>query len=568
MRNIRFLQIKFFCYKKKTGRVINLDSDIVIIKGGNQSGRSSIVMSLYNTLGADVKTFSQQWIEDKIVTLLKISIDGAIFQFLHIGKMFYVYDVNGREYYKAVNQNANAAKLDSLFGFNLTFTDNGKERKRMPVDFMFIPFYISQDKGWDQPLRSFDGFNIYGGKKNALYYYTGVIKDDYFQICNSLDEANARLKKIEAKLEYDKEFSAYVKERIENSRISLSTTDFDLEQQEFIKKVEALKKDQGKLMTDLKKLYDRRAYLEFRRQQMHDNLDDINKDLKYALSQKENITCPMCGAHVSNDAIGIYAMIEDRNMSKNAILEYEDDINDTDAKIKSLESKSDKLRGDIEKLQQRLATKKNDLTLEQYLDSRMYVYLEKTLNERERSTRKEKMEEESLLYKLTEREKQYSGNDRREYVEEDFQNYVVAAYDKLGISSSSYKIANIKFGSKISMRGSAITRGVVAYTYGYCELIKKYNGRLFCPIVVDEPNQNGIDQLGLETINKFLIDERPTGSQLILAVSNDAKIEEDKAIVINLEAKKELLIEKDFEVVRDEVEKLLGDNWEMVPYNS
>ena len=86
--------------------------------------------------------------------------------------------------------------------------------------------------------------------------------------------------------------------------------------------------------------------------------------------------------------------------------------------------------------------------------------------------------------------------------------------------------------------------------------------------MVDEPNQNGIDQLGLETINKFLIDERPTGSQLILAVSNDAKIEEDKAIVINLEAKKELLIEKDFEVVRDEVEKLLGDNWEMVPYNS
>ena len=85
MRNIRFLQIKFFCYKKKTGRVINLDSDIVIIKGGNQSGRSSIVMSLYNTLGADIKTFSQQWIEDKIVTLLKISIDGAIFQFLHIG---------------------------------------------------------------------------------------------------------------------------------------------------------------------------------------------------------------------------------------------------------------------------------------------------------------------------------------------------------------------------------------------------------------------------------------------------------------------------------------------------
>ena len=203
MRNIRFLQIKFFCYKKETGRIINLDSDTVIIKGGNQSGRSSVLMSLYATLGADIKTFSKQWTEDKIVTLLKISVDGAIFQFLHIGKMFYVYDVNGKEYYRAVNRFANASKLDSLFMFNLTFTDNKKERKRMPVEFMFLPFYISQDKGWDQPLRSFDGASAYGGKKNALYYYTGVIRDEYFQICNSIEETEEQIKKLEDKLEYD-----------------------------------------------------------------------------------------------------------------------------------------------------------------------------------------------------------------------------------------------------------------------------------------------------------------------------------------------------------------------------
>jgi hypothetical protein len=32
--------------------------------------------------------------------------------------------------------------------------------------------------------------------------------------------------------------------------------------------------------------------------------------------------------------------------------------------------------------------------------------------------------------------------------------------------------------------------------------------------------------------------------------------------------KKELLVKEDFEAVRDEVETLLGENWEMVPYNS
>lgn len=431
---------------------------------------------------------------------------------------------------------------------------------------MFLPFYVSQDKGWDQPLRSFDGASTYGGKKNALYYYTGVIKDDYFQICNRLEEAETKIKKLEDKLEYDIEFSKYVRDRIANSRISLNGVDFDKEQDEFLAKVNDLKKEQGKLMTDLKKLYDKRAYLEFRKQQMHDSLDDISKDLKFARKQKENITCPMCGAHVSNDAIGIYGMIEDMNMSKNAILEYEESINEIDVKIKAAESKNEHIKEEIEKLESRLIAKKQDITLREYLDSQMYVCLEETLNERERETRRDKAEMESELYKLTEQADLYSGNDLKDFVEEDFVQYVESAYRKMGIYG--YKQKDIKFGSKITETGSTVTRGIVAYTYAYCELIKKYNGRLFCPIVIDEPNQNGIDHLGLEDVNRFLISDKPNGAQLILAVSNDAKIDTENAIVIDLEAQKELLIERDFEAVRDEVEKLLGENWEMVPYNS
>ena len=76
--------------------------------------------------------------QDKIVALLKVSIDGAVLQFLHIGKMFYVYDANGLERYKAVNNYANARKLESLLGFNLTFTDNKEGRTRMPMEFMFM----------------------------------------------------------------------------------------------------------------------------------------------------------------------------------------------------------------------------------------------------------------------------------------------------------------------------------------------------------------------------------------------------------------------------------------------
>ena len=568
MRNIRFLQIKFFCYKKGTGRIINLDNDVVIIRGGYKSGRSSLVMSLFSTLGADIRTFSQQWLQDKIVALLKVSIDGAVLQFLHIGKMFYVYDANGLERYKAVNNYANARKLESLLGFNLTFTDNKEGRTRMPMEFMFMPFYISQDKGWGQPLKSFDGVSVYGGKKNALYYYTGVINDDYFLVSNNIEEIGSKIKKEEGRIEYEREFSAYVREKIAQTRISVTREDFEQESEDFLEKVNQLKKKQGELMAELKKLYDKRSYIDFRNQQMHDSLDEINKDLKFARKQKENITCPMCGAHVSNDDIAIYGMIEDRNVCNNAILEYDEESKKIDGKIKRLEERNDEIKAEIEKLEQILEQKKKDISLEQYLDSMMYQYMDKTLGVREQETKKRKEELEGELNALNEREAMLRGNLRKELVEEDFLNYVVSAYKKMGVAVNDSMVGRIKFGGRISDGGSTRTRGVVAYTYGYCELIKKYNGRLFCPIVIDEPNQNGINRTGLEAVNKFIIENRPKGSQLILAVSNDAEINTEGAIVVELESQKELLIERDFEAVRDEVEGLLRENWEMVPYNS
>ena len=567
MRNIRFLQIKFFSYKKKTGRILNLDNDIVIVKGGNQSGRSSMLMSLYSSLGAEIKTFSPQWKQDNIITLLKVSIDGVVFQFLHIGKEYYVFDLNGHLYYKSSNRLANGSKLANLLGFNLTFTNDETSKVQMPVEFMFLPFYISQDKGWDQPLRSFESFNVYGGKRNALYYYIGVIKDDYFLICNNLDEANAQLRKVELELEYDGDFSSYINERIRRQRITVNISDFDKEKDEFVTKASEMKKELGQLLTDLRKMYDRKAYLEYRKQQMHDNFREIDNDLKYAISKEEKLTCPMCGAHVKNDAVGTYMMIQDKNQCKNAILEYEKEINIIQNKIENLEAKSLTLRDSIKEIELLLVTKKNDIEFKDVLYSEMFKYLEETLSDREKDALMRKAELENRLREMLDKAKLYEDNDFKDFVDEDFKCYVTHALREMNVSSIFINENHIKFGHKISMDGSLVSKCIVAYTYAYYELIKKYSGKLFCPIVIDETNQNGVDRPGEKAIVDFLIEHKPNDAQLILSINNDVDINSKDAIVLDLQAGKELLIEDDFYEVATEVETLLGENFEMALYN-
>ena len=42
MKNIRFKEILFLSYKERKARRINLDSDVVVIKGGNGTGKTTI----------------------------------------------------------------------------------------------------------------------------------------------------------------------------------------------------------------------------------------------------------------------------------------------------------------------------------------------------------------------------------------------------------------------------------------------------------------------------------------------------------------------------------------------
>ena len=60
MKKIRFKEIALMSYSGAARR-INLDNDLVIVAGGNESGKSSILKTLYYTLGATVYPFARRW---------------------------------------------------------------------------------------------------------------------------------------------------------------------------------------------------------------------------------------------------------------------------------------------------------------------------------------------------------------------------------------------------------------------------------------------------------------------------------------------------------------------------
>jgi hypothetical protein len=69
---------------------------------------------------------------------------------------------------------------------------------------------------------------------------------------------------------------------------------------------------------------------------------------------------------------------------------------------------------------------------------------------------------------------------------------------------------------------------------------------LFCPIVIDSPNQQDQDGVNLERMLRFIRDERPRESQLVLALVDDCGIDFGGSTV-ELYRKNSVLGEEEYE---------------------
>lgn len=86
---------------------------------------------------------------------------------------------------------------------------------------------------------------------------------------------------------------------------------------------------------------------------------------------------------------------------------------------------------------------------------------------------------------------------------------------KLDVTSDESTRRGLHFRS--SGRGSAHPRSILAYRYALLRTIREFGSSTYCPIVIDAPNQQGQDGEHLEVILKFIVDEKPSDSQLIMA---------------------------------------------------
>lgn len=188
----------------KTAKLVNFIRGInVITSEENHVGKSSLVKSLYYSLGAEVG-FDEMWDKKSKLYITEIIINNDIYKFVrHNGKFAILKNDNIELITESVS-----VELAKYYEYILNFSvylpnkNTGKHELAPPV-FTFLPYYIDQDTGWGmEPYTSFKYLEQYNKKyrQTSLYYHLGVYNKDYIDLLAKIDKNKNEILSIDEKI--------------------------------------------------------------------------------------------------------------------------------------------------------------------------------------------------------------------------------------------------------------------------------------------------------------------------------------------------------------------------------
>lgn len=168
-----FKRILISDINKHTARLQEFSEGLnVITSEDNHVGKSSLLKSLYYTLGAEVD-FDNIWEKKTKVYIVDFMVGNIEYRIARYQKHFALFenhtlmlltDSVGKDLAKA---------FEKIFSFSIYLPNKNKRVELAPPVFTFMPYYIDQDNGWSGVYNSFERLDQYDKStriKSLLYH--------------------------------------------------------------------------------------------------------------------------------------------------------------------------------------------------------------------------------------------------------------------------------------------------------------------------------------------------------------------------------------------------------------
>lgn len=527
---------------------VPFENGLNIILGGNKTGKSSIIKSIFTTLGCECKRIENDW--KKLISdyLLFIKYGDKQYCIVRQCKKFQIFE-NTNNLYSLIIETEDfheySNSLMNILGVKMPCISNKGKQFNVTPPLLFRFQYIDQDEGWSKIADSFRNVAyIKDWKANTNKYVCGYLDDQYYKLQTQKAECTIEKEDKLKELNYNQNFVSRIAlslTQVENIDTAEEITD-NIEL--LISKSEELRKAQFTLKTEMAVIENDIFINQHKLHIVKHNLIETKKDIEFAMSQENELVCPICGTTYSNK-------LEDQLNITSDYSHCEKLNEQLTSSLTSFKHLLEDLKEKYNEVTNELQTNEKQIQTSQKLLSYSFFYKSKGQYEIYESCKKqlEIIQEEfnsyiSRIAILDEKISKMKSKKRSKEIRKNIEGHCRTLAEAINIPKTFIKLKD--FVQIIDRTGSETSRLV----YMYQSALYLYNlSRGHSPFnfyVVDTPNQQGQDVANLksifESLELFLSEE----GQVIVGTERSTGLEEKASNVITLSEKRRCLNQKHY----------------------
>lgn len=551
MKKLRFESLELLSLKERRARRIPFHPKMTVIIGENDVGKSSVIKSIYWTLGAEAAKVHPSWVEANIKSLLTFTLDDVRYRVLRERNDFSFFTDDGKLVMRANSVVKELAPfIAELLDFKLVLSNRAGEPEIPPPAYAFLPFYIDQDDGWTKPLESFANLAQYSAyKRPVIEFHTGILPNEFYVL-----EANKR--QIQVK---QRDFLAdrnVVQKAIEKAGLTaafdgleLSTEGHEVAIERLLIRLKQLREDRRTRAAKLAEILDQRVITDNQIATVRAALQEIEKDIIFARDLPHEILCPTCGTSHQNDFANRYSIVEDREACLDFISASMTKIQQLAKSAASIDAEVRDADAAMAEIQATLDSRREDVSLADVIESKGRRIASDLFQQQFDGLTDEISKLVNEIKAIDDKLGALKDRKRRDKIVAFYAQLMLSYLDRLDVSNYSVQEFT-KLPARISETGSDLPRSILAYFLAVLNTMNEFSTSFFGPIVIDSPNQQDQDATNVGAMIDLIVKAVPDDAQVILGTVSLHDQTFDDADIIEFTDKLQVLRADEFESVQ------------------
>jgi hypothetical protein len=550
VRTMRFNRVYLLSQEEQRALRMEFHEGATVLRAANGFGKSALLKSLYDTFGAEPHRIDQAWRNAHVLSAIDFEVDGEQHTIMKYAGTYTVFDDSGRKTFQTTSVTQELAPfLVDLLDFRLLMTDQREHVLVPPPAYAFAPFYLDQDKSWSSAWEPFRGMYLPRTAATLADYHSGLKPNAYYVAQAEKDRLAVGLRDAEVRRQGLTEAVEQLRSVEPETAVYFNLEDYKAETANLLAESARLFDQQAAHRSKLSELVDTRALWSAQIQVTRAALSEFDEVFKSAAGHPIDVECPTCGEHYTNDIAARFDIAADTEALIGVLRHAQEQQGKVDRQIEQVRREVDEIEATISRVQAILSTRKNGVTFGEVVAAEGRNAATRILRERVKEVESEIGAINSRMGEIAADMRRSVDRKRSRMIKDFFSTRFVGFAQELDVRIGDDRSASMS--ATPHARGSEGPRGLAAYNYAFLHTARQFGSSVFCPLVIDAPNQQGQDALHLPAIIAFLVKKRPSGAQLILGVEEAVGISNNDAQIMHVGMRKNQLLDAEqFEAVR------------------